>query len=129
MPHGDDDSRGSLPRTGARAVEEDRTRLRPRMGRRARLASASPSVARLVLRGHGRHAPALGKVGGLAARRHARRVVIQAHVQRMTAHGAKAAALHLAYIERDGTGKDGSPAVLYVLPLFDLSRLEAHLLT
>ncbi|MGH7434636.1 MAG: relaxase/mobilization nuclease domain-containing protein, partial [Polyangiaceae bacterium] len=47
------------------------------------------------------------------ARRYARRVVIQAHVQRMTAHGAKAAALHLAYIERDGAGKDGSPAVLY----------------
>jgi type IV secretory pathway VirD2 relaxase len=52
-------------------------------------------------------------VGALAARRYARRVVIQAHVQRMTAHGAKAAALHLAYIERDGAGKDGSPAVLY----------------
>ncbi len=31
----------------------------------------------------------------------------------MTAHGAKAAALHLAYIERDGAAKDGSPAVLY----------------
>jgi type IV secretory pathway VirD2 relaxase len=55
----------------------------------------------------------LGKVGGLAARRHARRVVIQAHVQRLTAHGAKAAALHLAYIERDGAGMEGSAAVLY----------------
>ncbi|MGH7434719.1 MAG: DUF3363 domain-containing protein, partial [Polyangiaceae bacterium] len=52
-------------------------------------------------------------MGALAARRYARRVVIQAHVQRMTAHGAKAAALHLAYIERDGAGKDGSRAVLY----------------
>jgi type IV secretory pathway VirD2 relaxase len=83
------------------------------MGRRARLASGSPGIARLVLRGHGRHAPALGKVGTLGARRHARRVVIQAHLQRMTAHGAKAAALHLAYIERDGGGKDGLPAVLY----------------
>jgi type IV secretory pathway VirD2 relaxase len=31
----------------------------------------------------------------------------------MSAHGAKAAALHLAYIERDGAEKDGSPAVLY----------------
>jgi type IV secretory pathway VirD2 relaxase len=55
----------------------------------------------------------LGKVGTLGARRYARRVVIQAHVQRMTAHGAKAAAAHLAYIERDGAEKDGSPAVLY----------------
>jgi type IV secretory pathway VirD2 relaxase len=31
----------------------------------------------------------------------------------MTAHGAKAAAAHLAYIARDGAEKDGSPAVLY----------------
>ncbi len=114
MPHGDDDSRGSPPRTGVSDVEEDRTRLRPRMGRRQRLASSSPGIARLVLRGHGRRAPALGKVGtGVGSRRYARRVVIQAHVQRMTAHSAKAAALHLAYIERDGAGKDGSPAVLY----------------
>jgi type IV secretory pathway VirD2 relaxase len=113
VPQGDDDSRGSLPRRAPRVVEEGRTRLQPRMGRRARLASASPGVARLVLRGHGRRAPALGKVGTLPARRYARRVVIQAHVQRMTGNGAKAAALHLAYIERDGAGKDGSPAVLY----------------
>ncbi len=114
MPHGDDDSRGTPPRTGGSQVEEDRTRLRPRMGRRERLASSSPGVARLVLRGHGRRAPALGKVGtGVGSRRYARRVVIQAHVQRMTAHGAKAAALHLAYIDRDGAGRDGSPAVLY----------------
>jgi type IV secretory pathway VirD2 relaxase len=87
------------------------------MGRRARLASSSPGIARLVLRGHGRRAGALGKVGTLpvggGARRYARRVVIQAHVQRMMAHGAKAAAAHLAYIERDGAEKDGSPAVLY----------------
>ena len=113
MPQGDDDSRGSLPRTKVSEGEEDRTRLRPRMGRRERLASGSPGIARLVLRGHGRRAPALGKVGTVPARRYARRVVIQAHVQRMTAHGAKAAALHLAYIERDGAAKDGSPAVLY----------------
>ena len=83
MPHGDDDSRGSLPRKEARVVEGERTRLRPRMGRRARLASGSPGIARLVLRGHGRHAAALGKVGTLGARRYARRVVIQAHVQRL----------------------------------------------
>jgi len=113
VPQGDDDSRGSLPRKAVRQVEEDRTRLRPRMGRRARLASSSPGIARLVLRGHGRRAPSLGQVGALPARRYARRVVIQAHVQRMTAHGAKAAAAHLAYIERDGAEKDGSPAVLY----------------
>jgi YD repeat-containing protein len=43
----------------------------------------------------------------------ARRVVVKAHVQRMTAGGAKAAALHLRYIERDGVEKDGSKGVLY----------------
>src|SRR5438105_666423 len=42
-----------------------------------------------------------------------RRVVIKAHLQRMTAGGVKAAALHLRYIERDGVEKDGSKGVLY----------------
>jgi type IV secretory pathway VirD2 relaxase len=96
---------------------DERDRLRPKMGRRARLAKASPGIARLVLRGHGRRAGAGGKVGplpaGVGPGRHARRVLIHAHVQRMTAYGAKAAAEHLAYIERDGAEKDGAPAVLY----------------
>ena len=35
-------------------------------------------------------------------------MIIKAHVARMTAGGAKAAALHLRYIERDGVEKDGS---------------------
>ena len=37
----------------------------------------------------------------------------KAHVQRLTARGAQAAALHLRYIERDGVEKDGSKGVLY----------------
>jgi type IV secretory pathway VirD2 relaxase len=40
-------------------------------------------------------------------------VVIKARVVRLTAYGAKAAALHLRYIERDGVEKDGSKGVLY----------------
>jgi hypothetical protein len=32
---------------------------------------------------------------------------------RLTANGAKAAARHLRYIERDGVEKDGSKGVLY----------------
>jgi len=40
-------------------------------------------------------------------------VVVKAHVVRQTASGAKAASLHLRYIERDGVGKDGSKGVLY----------------
>jgi type IV secretory pathway VirD2 relaxase len=43
----------------------------------------------------------------------ARRVVVKAHVLRMNASGAKAAALHLRYIERDGVEKDGSKGLLY----------------
>jgi type IV secretory pathway VirD2 relaxase len=42
-----------------------------------------------------------------------RRVVVKAHVARLRAGGAKAAALHLRYIERDGVEKDGSRGVLY----------------
>src|SRR5579859_6987285 len=48
-----------------------------------------------------------------AHRPDARRVVIKAHVQRLTSRGAGAAKLHLRYIERDGVEKDGSKGVLY----------------
>src|SRR5579872_5235362 len=44
---------------------------------------------------------------------HARRVIVKAHLQRMGVTGAKAAALHVRYIERDGVEKDGSKGVLY----------------
>jgi type IV secretory pathway VirD2 relaxase len=40
-------------------------------------------------------------------------VIVKAHVVRLTAGGAKAAALHLRYIERDGVEKDGSRGALY----------------
>jgi type IV secretory pathway VirD2 relaxase len=43
----------------------------------------------------------------------ARRVVIKGRVVRLSAGGAKAAALHLRYVERDGVEKDGSKGVLY----------------
>jgi type IV secretory pathway VirD2 relaxase len=43
----------------------------------------------------------------------ARRVIIKARVHRMGTSGAKTAALHLRYIERDGVDKDGSKGVLY----------------
>jgi type IV secretory pathway VirD2 relaxase len=43
----------------------------------------------------------------------ARRVVIKAHVARLTATGAKAASLHLRYIQRDGVEKDGTKGLLY----------------
>jgi YD repeat-containing protein len=43
----------------------------------------------------------------------ARRVIVKAHVHRMGPSGAKAAALHLRYIARDGVERDGSKGVLY----------------
>jgi type IV secretory pathway VirD2 relaxase len=43
----------------------------------------------------------------------ARRVVVKARYVRMTVGGAKAAKLHLRYIERDGVEQDGSKGVLY----------------
>jgi len=42
-----------------------------------------------------------------------RRVVVKAHFSKMTKRGAAAAALHLAYIQRDGVERDGSKGVLY----------------
>src|SRR5258708_12902154 len=44
---------------------------------------------------------------------HARRVVVKAHLLRMGPTAAKAAALHVRYIERDGVEKDGSKGKLY----------------
>ena len=48
--------------------------------------------------------PALGR---------ARRVTVKARVVKNTAYSAKAAALHLAYVERDGVEKDGTKGMLY----------------
>jgi len=43
----------------------------------------------------------------------ARRVIVKAHVARMTPSGTRVAALHLRYIERDGVEREGSPGALY----------------
>lgn len=42
-----------------------------------------------------------------------RRCIVKARIVPMTAHGLKAARLHLAYIERDGVERDGSEGRLY----------------
>jgi len=98
--------------------------LRPAMGKhlraRDRVASGSIVIGRLVRHGHGQRGPGRarrarvpGAAPGFAPKRSARRVVIKAHVQRLSRHGAQGAARHLRYIERDGVEKDGSPGVLY----------------
>jgi type IV secretory pathway VirD2 relaxase len=90
--------------------------FRPRMrggrgptprGGSARLRNALLSC---VPRGARRRGPRL-QVTGLGAG--ARRVVVKAHVARLGGRGARAAVLHLRYIERDGVEKDGSKGVLY----------------
>ncbi len=95
--------------------------FRPRIGRRQRardrVASSSLGVAVLVRRGHGRGTGAgrgkLAPAVGFGPRHNARRVIVKAHIQSLARHGARAAARHLRYIERDGVEKDGSPGVLY----------------
>lgn len=42
-----------------------------------------------------------------------RRVIVKAHIVRMDANGKAAQRRHLDYIERDGTGRNGEPGVLY----------------
>jgi type IV secretory pathway VirD2 relaxase len=85
-------------------------------GRRPQSRSQAGSLRNAVLaslrRGPGAFR-ARPRAAGLGLRPGARRVIIKAHVHRMHASGAKAAALHLRYIERDGVEKDGSKGVLY----------------
>jgi Protein of unknown function (DUF3363) len=97
---------------------EDLPIFRPLMGggRRPQSRSHAGSLRNAVLaslrRGPGAFR-ARPRAAGLGLGPGARRVIIKAHVHRMSASGAKAAALHLRYIQRDGVEKDGSKGVLY----------------
>jgi len=89
-------------------------------GRRAPSRDGSGSFRGALLARVGRGRVARGRAAGAGLRAYskahrpdARRVVVKAHVQRLTARGAQAAALHLRYIDRDGVEKDGSKGVLY----------------
>ena len=53
------------------------------------------------------------RVATSPAKSRSRRVIVKARVVKMAGRSAKAAALHLAYIEREGVEKDGSKGVLY----------------
>jgi hypothetical protein len=102
---GDDDFR---PRIGRRPrVDRDRSRLFVAQMRRA-----------IQKYGGGRRtsSPARAKKGQIAVRpphAQSRRCVIKARYVRLNANGLKAARLHLAYLERDGVERDGSPGRLY----------------
>jgi hypothetical protein len=97
---------------------EDLPIFRPLMGggRRPQSRSQAGSLRNAVLASRRRGPGAFRarpRATGLGLGAGARRVIIKAHVHRMGASGAKAAALHLRYIERDGVDKDGSKGVLY----------------
>jgi type IV secretory pathway VirD2 relaxase len=93
-----------------------RPRFGKRAGRGARRLSGSlrnDVLARVSLYGGIRRRASAGPLRAEAHRPDARRVVVKARVVRLAGRGAKAAALHLRYIERDGVEKDGSKGVLY----------------
>jgi type IV secretory pathway VirD2 relaxase len=102
------------------ADPDDLPIFRPRIGAGRRPASANggASFRNAVLslggrRRSGQRAAPPSRVAVHPAGAASRRVVVKAHLVKMTASGAKAAALHLRYIERDGVEKDGSKGVLY----------------
>jgi type IV secretory pathway VirD2 relaxase len=95
---------------------EDLPIFRPRMGggRRPKERIGSTSLRNAVLANlRRRPRSAWSHVASRTLGTGARRVIVKAHLLRMSASGAKAAALHLRYIERDGVERDGSKGVLY----------------
>ena len=108
---------------GSGSPDDDRI-FAPRMGRRnrrdqegvqpfhVRLARTAPRPA-----GKGGRVRRARKQPGCVAVRepHAlsRRCVIKSKYVAMTTEGRKLAARHLAYLERDGVERDGSPGLLY----------------
>jgi hypothetical protein len=98
--------------------------FRPKMGRHRRpdherVPSFTAQIARLVAnrgglkRGVGRAASKRGRVAVRAPHALSRRCVIKARYVAMTGNGRKIAKAHLAYLERDGVERDGSPGRLY----------------
>jgi len=99
--------------------------FRPKLGKartageRARSAGFRSSLLALIRATGGAHRKATGtqrRRARIAVRQpgaDARRVVLKARFVKMTPRAAKAAALHLRYIERDGVEKDGTKGVLY----------------
>jgi type IV secretory pathway VirD2 relaxase len=88
-------------------------RTRPSGGADASLRNALLSRIRGAGRSGGRRAQPRSRVAVGRPGADARRVVIKAHLARLTETGAKAASLHLRYIQREGVEKEGSKGVLY----------------
>jgi type IV secretory pathway VirD2 relaxase len=93
---------------------EPEFRFKPRItGRRGRGdAHRSTSLSRL-LKGRGGGAGAKTSYDIGPGRQNSRRCVVKSHYVPMHGGGRDAARLHLAYLERDGVERDGSPGRLY----------------
>jgi Protein of unknown function (DUF3363) len=83
---------------------------RPRAGDRDRVPTLGGGLRR-GLRKTMRPRP--GRVAVKGPHASSRRCVIKARYVPIRTHGLKAAKIHLAYLERDGVGRDGSPGRLY----------------
>lgn len=98
--------------------------LRPRIGGRSRpdrerLPTFRGQLARAIARqggpkkGAGRTASKRGRIAVRPPDQLSRRCVIKARYVSMIGNGPKVAKAHLAYLERDGVERDGSPGQLY----------------
>jgi hypothetical protein len=107
-----------------RDSDEEEDRLRPRMGRRRdaateRVPSFRAQIARAIAKqggrkkGQGRAASKRGRIAVRAPHALSRRCVIKTKYVPTTGNGRKLAKAHLAYLERDGVERDGSPGHLY----------------
>jgi hypothetical protein len=109
--------------TNRRDALEEEHRFRPKIGRgRPADPDRDPTfraqVARLIAKqggrksGKGRTASKLGHVAVRAPHALSRKCVIKARYIPIAGNGRKLAKAHLAYLERDGVERDGSPGRL-----------------
>jgi hypothetical protein len=103
---------------------EEGDRLRPRIGRRRDAASERvptfrAQIARALAKqggrkkGQGRAAAKRGRIAVRAPHELSRRCIIKARYVATAGNGRKLAKAHLAYLERDGVERDGSPGRIY----------------
>jgi type IV secretory pathway VirD2 relaxase len=103
---------------------EEGDRFRPRIGRRRDAATEREPTFRAQIaralakqggrrRGQGRAASKRGRIAVRSPGALSRRCIIKAHYVATTGNGRKRAKAHLAYLERDGVERDGSPGRLY----------------
>jgi len=105
-------------------IDRGHGRFNPKMGRRSVEARRQPAMRRAVFlrlaRGFGGGSHAFAGASGARSRCDvrlppglARRCVVKARYVSMAGSGARAARAHLAYIERDGVERDGSPGRMF----------------